>query len=892
MKIKFVFFILVFSSLHIFAQIEKGVYTCDEESFKLLKDLSDSRLKGGSILLFTTTHQDIAWWDHIEACKILRDTMWLTPFFERMRTEPDFKMDIEQTSIVMEYIHRHPEMKEVIQKYFDEGRLCVGGTYNQPYEELYAGESLSRQFYFGNKWLRDNFNGYKALTYFNADVPGRTLQMSQIMQKAGVENLVISRHGRGLFNWEAPDGSKARTYSPGHYIYFYNILKLNDTAAVKAMAKEAFLWYSEYNNVPKTRTVMPAMLNYEFTWDQKPVENCGPFTEKWNSITYIKTEKGRAIKVDLPKFKFGIADEFFLALDKSTSILPSIKGERPNVWLYIHGPTHEWAITASRKGDILLPAAEKLASFNSMINNNFNYYPTDRFRTAWEAKIYPDHGWGGKNGTITDNEFQRKYEFALAEASAMHDENLSLLASHVLTGTKTGRPVVVFNTLSWERKDPVVVDVRFEEGYAKNLSVTDISGTRIPCQLAEVTYYKDQSLCSAKLHFIATQVPAMGYKTYFINPDQKPPNSSNNLANSLLETPFYRIELQPGGIKQITDKELGVGLLNTSKFMGGEIITMQSRGTGAGEFAAIQQPTMEDFDKVSNYLPEWKVVENGEVYTSVVYRSKIRNAVIEQTIRAYHQIKKIDFDVAILNWEGILYREYRMMFPLSLQNAEISYEVPYGIVTVGKDEMSGAAGERYIMENEKIRPRGIINWIGAENSNIAVTLSSSVAVADFVDPTSDPVQYSILQPLLLAGRRSCHRLGNEYLQTGDHYYHFSLSSHKPERTAKMRFGNSSNEILQAVYDPKTYKDASLPTSMSFMDVQNENVVVSTIKKSEDDSSLIIRLYNLSEESVTLNPKFFKTPVKIIKTNLIEDEIEQVDKMILGKYAIETYKFKY
>ena len=52
-------------------------------------------------------------------------------------------------------------------------------------------------------------------------------------------------------------------------------------------------------------------------------------------------------------------------------------------------------------------------------------------------------------------------------------------------------------------------------------------------------------------------------------------------------------------------------------------------------------------------------------------------------------------DVDLLNWDAVLYREYRLMWPLAFQRSSVSYEVPFGALTVGKDEMPGAAGERY-----------------------------------------------------------------------------------------------------------------------------------------------------------------------------------------------------
>lgn len=874
------------------AQFANGVYQCDDETYTLLKKLSDSQLKNGEIFLFTTTHQDLRWLDHIEVCTINRDTMWLTPFLERLQKDPSFKMDIEQTSIVMEYIHRHSEKKEVINKHLKEGRICIGGTFIQPYEEMYSGESLARQFYLGNCWLKKNFDGYKALSYFNVDVPGRTLQMPQIMQKAGIDNLIISRHECGLFNWEAPDGSKVRTYTPGHYIYFYNVLGMENDTAINELAKESVLWYTQYNNVAKAPTVMPAMLNYEFIWDQQPVENCEPFMNLWNSIRYIQKPGGKKTKISLPTFRYAMADEFFHTLNRSTASLPTIKGERPNVWLYIHGPSHERALTASRKGDVLLPAAEKLASFRALAEGNFNAYPEKQLQAAWEAKSYPDHGWGGNGGILTDNIFRQKFEYAETEAITLLATEMGALASKVNTAQQTGRPIVIFNALSWQRNDPVTVDIRLEEGYASALAVKAADGSRLPCQLTDVTYYNDQTIQSATLHFVATAVPAMGYQTYFLSPANAPGKTSVVAPGKQIETPWYRIELTNGGISQITDKELNTRLLDTSRFLGGEIITMKSEGNGAGEFDAVQQPTMEGFDRISNHSPVWKLVETGEVFTSFTYRSKIRHAVVEQTMRVYHQLKKIDFDIAILNWEGVLYREFRMMLPLNLTNGTVRYEVPYGILEVGKDEMPGAAGERYYVENKEQRPRGIGNWIAGSGDQFGVTLSSSVAVADYKDPTQPGVAQTILQPILLASRKSCHWLGNEYNQTGDHYYHFSLTSHRPDDVEGVRFGTAANDRLQAVYNPQPYRNATLPLTQSFISLSSENVVVSAFKKCEDDNSLIIRLYNQGDRQEIVMPQFFRKPRKIVHVNLIEEEIGEVEHIVLGKYAIETYKLIY
>ena len=266
------------------------------ETFQVLKSVSESALASGDILLSLTTHQDLGWIDEIENCVIMRDTLWISPFLERLKEEHGFEMDIEQASVIQEYIARHPEKKAEITERLKEGRLLIGGTYTQPYEEMYFAESLARQFYLGKLWLKQEFDGYNATSYYNSDVPGRSLQMPQLMAKAGIENMFVSRHGRGVFDWYSPDGSKVTTYTPGHYIDFYNILAKEDEAAIRSLAEQALFWSEGYNDVPGAQTVMPAVLNFEFIWDPKPVENLDPFRNLWNNLETVENENGEKLR--------------------------------------------------------------------------------------------------------------------------------------------------------------------------------------------------------------------------------------------------------------------------------------------------------------------------------------------------------------------------------------------------------------------------------------------------------------------------------------------------------------------------------------------------------------------------------------------------------------------
>ncbi len=857
---------------------------------ELLK-LSNSTLAHGQIYLMNSSHQDIAWMDSPEKCIIERDTMLLSPLFEMAEKDKNYRFDVEDALMIKEFIERHPNKKELVKQMLQDGRISCGSTYTQPYEEMYSGEALARQFYFGAKWLKDEFN-YNPTVYWNEDVPGRTPQMMQLMRKAGTQYMMISRHERGLFNWYSPDDSFVTVFTPGHYSNAFTPLQKNFHEAAQFLASSSLDWANYYTK----KTISP-VIPLLSDWDMSPAKDYSQLIQQWENINELQNDQGKYVPAKLPGFKIASTPEFFDALMDQNPQLPAIRGERPNVWMYIHGPSHQKALNASREGDILLTIAEKLATANALVDGSFVNYPTHELNRAWEAKIYPDHGWGGKQGEITDALFLQKYEFAKAEAEKIINKNLQELASKVKTDSSKGRPLVVFNSMNMLRTDPVVASVQFSEGQTFGVKMCEQNGSPLNVQLTNCTTFPDGSVQSAKIHFTASEIPAIGYKTYYLQTVPVQTKKTTPEFTPQAENRFYKLSFGNGGLASIFDKELNKELVNADKFVAGEVFTMRSEGNGAGEFTDVQQPDMAGFDKTGNYPTHWQIESDGPIFTIYSYRQAIRHAVVEQHIKVYHQQKRIDFDVDLLNWEGILYREFRMALPLNMTDGQVAYEVPFGVVEVGKDEIEGAAGERYTTICKNIHPRGIENWIGASNSEFGVTLSSSVVVADWIDPTDQPIGNQILQPILLASRRSCHWEGNEYLQTGTHHFHFSLNSHLPGWEYGQNAGRQANEQLLTVWTDHAYRTASLPETGSFFSSTGENILISTVKKAENSDEVVMRLVETSGRNQSVQVKIFNHIKEAQLTNLIEEELKGLTvknnavEIEIQHHAIETLKLK-
>jgi len=851
-----------------------------------------SWFKGGTISIFPSSHQDIAWMDSIGKCIEFRDERLITPVLERLRSNPGFRFSVEDALCLREYLDRHPDSLDEILKYTREGRLEWGATYIQPYESMYTGEALIRQTYLGRKWLKKTLPGCDFRTYWNEDVPGKALQMPQILAKSGIPYMQFSRHQPGIYCWYSPDGSYITCFTPGQYDEA-GIPVREAGQDIGALTSAFSTLLADWNDYFKKRRIEPE-LPFLYSHDFATPPDYDAFFNDWNS---------KAASLKRPSIKYSTATEWMDAVTKGKPNFDKIMGERPDVWLYIHGPSHQKALKASREGLRLLIDAEKLATFDALQTGSFSDYPQSAFTTAWEHAIYPDHGWGGKHGDKTDRTFRAAFEKAKNIASGIVHTSMQNIASRIRFSGES-IPVVVFNTLSWERTDLVKFTLDVEGNDENSFRLVDQDGTEIPYQLIndhEIKGNRDEVI---SFLFVAEKVPSLGYKTFYLEKGQPAEFSDTfQINNTICENQFYKVIFGNGGIKSLFDKELSIELLKTDKFLGAELFTMQSKGNGAGEFTEVQQPTMEGFEKISYYNQPWSLISNGPVRDVYQFTREINHVTVEQQIILYKTIKRIDVKVNLKGFDGERYREFRLAFPVNQTKSSIAYEVPMGVVRVGQDEIAGAAGfskpsQIYDTPCSAVHPREVQDWFSASDGKTVLTVSSDVAVFDWIDPTANPAGYAILQPVLLASRKSCHGEGNYYLQPGDHTYTFSLYSHQGDWKNGYRPGTQSNQPLKAVTVTSTGPEASMPESMSFVSLENQNLMISTIKKSDDDNQVVLRCYDAEGRDSEARISLFKPFKNAAVTNMIEEEGKSIpgegnDLVFkVGHHAIETIKLNF
>lgn len=859
---------------------------------------NSSYFSKGVIHIIPSSHQDIAWMDSPVNCMNQRDTMMIAPAIKLMEKNPAYVFSVEQVLNLEEFLSLHPDKKPQLEQLTRDGKFEWGGTYIQPYENMYSGEALIRQTYFGRKYLHQIFPGCDTKIYWNPDVPSRSIQMAQILEKSGIDYISMSRVSEGFYNWQSPDGTSVLCYSPGHYTNMINLMFKDNMSSLRDMNEVYKLLKVKFDELAKyykQRNIPPHICFILSTDAIKPVD-LNDFITEWN--------KSFAGKYKMPVMQYSTFQTFMTEISKGKLKLEPTIGERPNVWFYKTGPSHHQTLDAGRDAWRTLTEAEEFSSFNSMVKKSADPGKTDRLHAAWKEAIYPDHGWGGQRGAITDSTFFAKFLFAEKEANEIRKSSLESINNNIgFTGK--GYPVVVYNTLSWQRTD--VVKASFNvlgKSYVfnktdLNYKLVDEQGIEVPMQMISLQTGDPEPAERYNFLFIAKDIPPMGYKTfYLVLEDGK--DIDNSLKKGFLETPFYKIVLGKGGISSIIDKKLNRELLNTGKFMGAELFTMHSEGYGAGEFTEIQQPDMAGFAKLSQTDANWNCIESGKVRSVWETSQAFSHCTARLRVIVYQDIKRIDVETDLLGWDGTIYREFRLAFPLNLKSGKVVYEGTMCAVEVGKDEPKGAAGFSYkgVDYNQPynlVRPREVQNWFAGYDSTGVVMITSDVMGFDYTDPTTDPASYPVLQPVLLASRRSCHGLGNWFLDPGDHYYHFSITSGSGDWRNTYHAGTSASQPLLAVCGETVKKSEGLPESYSFLNVDKKNVIVSTLKKADDDSNYIIRLYEMEgkDTQVTITSPF--TIRKAWKTDMIEENPKEIGivnnslVLMIGHHAIETYK---
>jgi alpha-mannosidase len=850
-----------------------------KSAFKVIRRLRvpayHSYFDGGTFDFFATNHNDLGWLDTQQVTADYRSAELILPAMELIKKDPSFRYSTEAVIYLTEFLDRHPEKREEMAQLMRERKFVWGGSYVENLEVHVGPEKLVRQFYLGRRWLRKNFPDCDSYHYCKTDPPSMTWQMPQILTKAGIKYVIQGRFPWGFYNWAGPDGSSILVFAfryadphslpnpKGNQRWLSYAAEREDYYAPRRLPRQMiFDFNGDYLPPP------PSLLPYV------PEQNAAMqrFTAKWNAHYQGQAER----QIQPPHLRFVEAEGMLDDLTKHELNIETVRGDWPLNWAYYDEPGHRAGLLDGRLAHNRLLAAERLSA-GLLLGGASGDYPAKAFEEAWKSNCWPDHGWGGNRGVVTDSVYVASYAKCREQADQLISSAGSALAGAVPRNSSEQITVAVYNSLAWKRTDVVQCKFANPSGWG-SFALRDSAGRQIPYQLV------GDAASASEIVFLAEDVPSVGYKTYYLESASESAPANETVSSETMENDCLRTVLGAGGLKSLYDMRLKTEILKTDKFFGGEVLQFTAPGLA---WDGPEVVTMADFDKTSNH--EFNVVrsERGPVMSTIVRETRFQHFRLRQSFRLSSQLDRVEMDVEILDWDGPKARELRVAFPINLpKDYRLSYEVPFGTVEVGKDEVDFSAlptatdcqFSPSLYGGDRPLPfREAINWIDASSGDyekIGCLAASDCTVHLFEDQTDNPVTYPVLQHVLLSSRKSqAWNPDNWFTQEGSYRFRMALYPHGGAWTERYRDGIAFNYPLLAFVATGASRSATpLPASGEFLRLEPANLVMTALKKNEDDDSVTLRFFEAEGRAkVRAHVKLFRPIRQAWKTNLIEEE---------------------
>ena len=815
-----------------------------------------------TIFVIPSSHNDIGWAG--TPAEVADHRVNIIDSALALVTDPEtgYRFSMETALYLQEYLDRRPENVALLAAELQRGRLEWGASYVQTYEDLQTEEGLLRQFALGRRVIEEAV-GYRAEGYWNVDVVARALQLPQVLSHVGVDYLALSRNRPGLYWWEAPDGSRVLTFN--YWEGAYGKAKVFDSYKHHLSPLESRADPEASGALPGLEAVKIALDALADEWskrlDDYELPHCLAVV-----LAADYTVPGREIVDVIRRFNatpFGAGREFELRLGtvreylewvkerSSLDRIPVERGEVPNPWVY-RQPGHWEVVAKLRAGQQGLVAAEALWSLLCLREGNWDSYPAERFRSAWEDALYPDHGYGGLHGEGTDAVFQDRVNRGAFAARRLVSEGLARLGVPPEERLASADEVLVFNPNSSPATDWVEVQLPPEAGEGagerstSSLEVRDASGGLVGHQLV------DAAGGGQRVAFLA-RVPALGFARFSVGDLARPAGESETrLQGDPIRTAGEDIVWEANGVMaRVANGGLaelrvdGVPLLSSDLYLGAEVLQLASPGVDVGTHERdddydwrIVRPFQPEVDgPVRPVGGQVELIEAGPVRWVVETFSDHRQCQVAQQFIFYRHMERIDLRATLSGWTGEHNRELRWVFPLGRPARDIRYGVPFGHAGIGEDE---------IPEFRDLRPREFLRWILADQGAATFALSSPVSTFDWVEPTARDRDNTYLQLVLLATKRSIHPRGNWYSQEGPHAFTASIHPRVASPGAAERVARQAGSLWTTVpgRDGAARVHGRRPAAdhaAIIRDVYPDNVVVTAVKKQEGGDALVVRL---------------------------------------------------
>jgi alpha-mannosidase len=739
-------------------------------------------------------HVDLSWlWRWEETVKDVA-VRTFAGTLARMAEMPDLTFAQSQAALYEAIEKSDPALFEAIRVRVREGTwIPVGGMWVEPDLNMADGEALARQLLYGKRYFQEKF-GLDVKVGWNPDSFGHNLQLPQMLAKAGVPYYVLGRGvpaGTTAFWWEGKGGARILCYVPPGW---YNVSLKDGLRSIIAEAartsplKDYLVLYGEGDH------------------------GGGPRDSDLALIRSAKRDRA------MPRTAFAAPEAYFRLLEKQRPDLAVVRSELNPVFPGCY-TTQASTKRDNRRGESLLVEAEKFSAL-AVAGGFRDYYPERDLDEAWKIILrnqFHDILAGSSIGPVYD-ETAQFYREAFTRGRRALDFSLETIANGVDTRGE-GVPVVVFNSLAWERTEPVTVEIPF----AGPFRIVDSRGGDTPYQAVSGGGGSSRNL--RRVVFTAEGVPSLGYRTYRLEQVDRDPVFKSTVAAGpeMLENEFFKITLDPkrGWITNLYDKA------NGREALYGPANVLQAVADEPSSMSAWELGLKDPLASIGEEGAKVEVLESGPVRAVVRVSSVFRGSSFRQEITLHSRMPRLDIRTN-LDW-----RERNVMikavFPFRVKADRAEFEIPFGSITRPADGAEAPA----------------IRWIDVSEDDGSYGVSLLNDSRYGFDVRAGTARLSVIRGAVYPDPEA---------DRGLHELTYSLYPHKGtwKEAGSVRRGYELNNPLL----PRTVMahPGTLQAETSFVRVDAANIILSAVKMEAGYNArgLIFRFYETAGQRTDVN----------------------------------------
>ena len=840
-----------------FSPLDRGDQAGFDASLKAAHDKLEGLkpwLQQFNIRIVGNSHIDMAWlWPWTETVEVVRNTF--RSVLDLMREYPDFKFTMSSARTYEWMQEKYPDLFKQIEQRVKEGRWeIIGGMWVEPDLNMPDGESLVRQILVGKRYFQKNF-GVDVKIGWNPDSFGYNYQLPQIYKKSGMDYFVTQKllwahefttFPYKLFWWQAPDGSRLLTYFPHDYAGGID---------AEPLATDVSIWMPSIYG--KTIPDKPEMMHLYGVGDH----GGGP-----TRVMLDHADQLRSPDAVYPKLQFSFARDFFSDLEKKLPNMqvPTWDGEL--YFAYHRGVFTTQAETKRRirRAEETMLNAEKFSSLATLYGHT---YAQDDLGLAWKNLLF-DHFHDimpGSGIAVNYLDAKRSLENVDRAANEVTYGSLREIAAHVNTQGE-GVPVMIFNSLSWPRTEVIEVEAQLPTP-ARQIEVVDSKGSRVEYQLLRMEGGTNRAHA-----LVLAKAPAFGYQTYFVR-SAKPSGSVAKYNGPLvqvvkasadtLENEFIRVKIDPqsGCMTSLFDKRSGTESLDPA-----ETDTGGPKNSTCGNLLQtfVDKPKQwdawnidADFEKQHWDLEkadEVKLLESGPLRAVVQVKNHFQNSTFVRDIMLYAGVPRVDVKMqAEWHEKHIL---LKVAFPLSAHSDKATFEIPFGSVERPTTRNTPAELAQFEVPAQR--------WADISDAKHGFSLLNDCKYG--YDAKGNVLRLSLLRSP---------EWPDPHADEGHHEFTYSLYPHGGgwKDALTIRRGYELNYKLISM--PSGKHQGALPAAHSFVQAQPDNVIITALKKAEDDDALLLRFYEWAGKDSQVTIQLPPGAETAFETNLMEKPISSL-----------------